>query len=172
MSPGGEHQGGEKGAGRPDPDERLVGELRELFAQVDPVPELVTEAAKAALGWRRLDADLATLLSDSMLEDDTLALARGASASVRAVSFSADRLTVDLEIHDEGDSRTLLGQLSPPAATEIEVQRSDGPVLATGESDQLGRFRLRVPAGGLIRLRVVGHPDGPAAGVETSWMRV
>ena len=48
-----------------DPDDTLVSELREYFARVDPVPPLVTEAAKAALGWRRLDADLAELLSDS-----------------------------------------------------------------------------------------------------------
>jgi hypothetical protein len=52
-----------------DPDEMLMVELRGLFTDVDPVPPLVIETAKASLGWRRLDADLAELLSDSALEE-------------------------------------------------------------------------------------------------------
>ena len=44
-----------------------------LFAEVDPVPPLVIETAKASLGWRRLDADLAELLSDSALEEEAFA---------------------------------------------------------------------------------------------------
>jgi hypothetical protein len=66
----------------PDPDDPLVAELRTLVARVDPVPPLVTQVAKAALGWRRLDADLAELLSDSALETEALALARGPGVPV------------------------------------------------------------------------------------------
>jgi hypothetical protein len=51
-----------------DPDERLVAELRTLVERVDPVPPLVTEAAKAAFDWRRLDANLSELRGDSTLE--------------------------------------------------------------------------------------------------------
>ena len=60
-----------------DPDEPLVAELRELFKHDDPVPPLVTELAKASLGWRRMDADLAELLGDSLLEDRATAGVRG-----------------------------------------------------------------------------------------------
>ncbi|MGA2014200.1 MAG: hypothetical protein ABSH51_27210 [Solirubrobacteraceae bacterium] len=168
-----------------DIHEPLVTELRALFASADPVPLVVTQAAKAALGWRRLDADLAELLSDSTLQDDALALARGAGAPVRSVSFSAGVLTIEIEIHADGDRRLLLGQLMPPAAARIEVQHAgaaggaadddgDGasPAAERAESDRLGRFRIRLAAGGSIRLVVSGDEPGATSAVETSWIAI
>src|SRR5581483_11533013 len=98
-----------------DPDEALMAELRAFFAEVDPVPPLVTETAKASLGWRRLDADLAELLSDSALEEEPFAVSRGGETPARAVTFSSAALTIDIEVHVDDAARTLLGQLSPPA---------------------------------------------------------
>ena len=155
----------------PDPDERLTGELRAFFAEVDPVPPLVIETAKASLGWRRLDADLAELLSDSVLEEEPLALARGSRAPTRAVTFSSGRLTIDIEVQVDDPARTLLGQLSPPASGRIEVQTMTGPVFPA-EADRLGRFRVRLPAGGSIRLRVLDGDDRAGPPVETSWITV
>ena len=153
-----------------DPDELLIAELRAFFAEVDPVPPLVSETAKASLGWRRLDADLAELLSDSALEEEPFALARGHGAPARAVTFSSTELTIDIEVHAEDQGRTLLGQLSPPAAATVEIQTmADAPFSA--EADRLGRFRVRLPAGGPIRLRVLGA-DGRVGSVETSWITV
>jgi hypothetical protein len=152
-----------------DPDERLIGELRALFGELDPVPPLVTETAKASLGWRRLDADLAELLSDSALQDEPFALARGSEATARSVTFSSSELTIDIEVHVDDTARTLLGQLSPPALAGIEVQTMDDEIVST-EADQLGRFRVRLATGGPIRLRVLGA-DGTAP-VETSWITV
>lgn len=154
-----------------NPDEPLVAELRALFAEVDPVPPLVAEAAKAALGWRRLDAELAELLSDSALQDESLALARGGGAPVRSVTFSAAELTIDLEIHTDGENRTLLGQLAPPLTATIEIQTKDGP-LPGAETDDLGRFRARIPTGGAIRLRVLAEGHQSGSPVETSWISV
>ena len=154
-----------------DRDELLMAELRDFFAEVDPVPPLVTETAKASLGWRRLDADLAELLSDSALKEESFALARGTEAPARAVTFSSGELTIDIEVHVEDESRTLLGQLSPPAAASIEIQTmSDAAVSA--EADRLGRFRVRLPGGGAIRLRVSGASASAGAPVETSWITV
>jgi hypothetical protein len=155
-----------------DPDEPLIAELRAFVAEADPVPALVSEAAKAALGWRRLDADLAELLSDSTLDAEAVALTRGSGAPVRSVSFSSEQLTIDVDFHVDGERRTLLGQLSPPAAATIEVQRADDDVTTTAESDSLGRFRAQVVAGRPIRLRVVSAAHGPAAAVETSWISI
>jgi len=157
----------------PDPDDALVAELQTLVARVDPVPPLVTEAAKAALGWRRLDADLAELLSDSALESEALALARGPGAPVRSVSFSAGEVTIDVEIHVDGDQRTVLGQLSPPSSTTIEIQRADDAGATIVESDRLGRFRAQVSAGQPIRVRILSPEAGTAASViETSWIAI
>lgn len=154
-----------------DPDEQLVAELRAFFAEADPVPPLVIETAKASLGWRRLDADLAELLSDSALVEESFALARGSGVGVRAVTFSSDDLTIDLEVHVDDPGRTLLGQLSPPAPATIEVQTTAETAVSV-QADRLGRFRVRLPAGGAIRLRVLGADGGPHPRVETSWITV
>lgn len=157
--------------GEQDPDELLMAEVRAFFAEVDPVPPLVSETAKASLGWRRLDADLAELLSDSALEEEAFALARGREALARAVTFRSADLTIDIEVHEEDEARTLLGQLSPPTPATIEVQTTAETPLST-EADRLGRFRVHLPAGGPVRLRVLGADgrDGPP--IETSWITV
>jgi hypothetical protein len=152
---------------RPDPDEELMDELRNILRRTDPVPPEVTEFAQAALGWRRLDADLAELLADSALDADRLALARGGDG--RWLTFKADDLTIDVEIQADGDTRTLLGQFAPPLAATVEVQSTDGTVVASSESDDLGRFRLTLEADGHVRLRVLREGTAP---VETSWFTV
>lgn len=149
----------------------MMAELRAFFAEADPVPPLVKETAKASLGWRRLDADLAELLSDSALLEESLALTRGTEAPARAVTFSSTALTIDIEVHAEDQGRTLLGQLSPPAPARIEVQRMAETSLSV-DADRLGRFRVRLPGGGAIRLRVIGAGEGAPATVETSWITV
>ncbi|HWF36297.1 MAG TPA: hypothetical protein VG295_13045 [Solirubrobacteraceae bacterium] len=151
-------------------DDPLLEELRTMLANDDPVPPLVTEAARAALGWRRLDADLAELLSDSSLEEESFALARGAGAALRSASFSSGALTIDIEIRGEGADLTLLGQLSPPSEARIEVQIPDEPGQATIAADSLGRFRAKLPAARTFRLRIaVGDASGPDR-IETSWI--
>jgi hypothetical protein len=123
----------------------------------------VSDFAKAALGWRRLDADLAELLEDSALESESTALARGGG---RLLTFRSDALTIDVQI----DSGLLLGQLAPGIErAAIELQDTVGAVAATAESDALGRFRFALPDGERFRLRVL-RPDSSA--IETSWFSV
>jgi len=143
-----------------EPDDELFDELRSVLRRTDPVPAEVTDFARAALGWRRLDGELAELLEDSALDSEAPALARGGGA--RSLAFRADDLTIDVEIQDGH----LLGQLAPPAAASVELQGEDGAVAATAEADGLGRFRLELGGEGRFRLRVV-PPTGRA--VETSW---
>jgi hypothetical protein len=156
---------------QPDPYQPLAADLREYFARVDPVPALVVQAAKAALGWRRLDADLAELLADSTLDAEPAGV-RGAGAGARSVSFRAGELTIELEIHADGPRRTLLGMLTPPSADRIEIQNPDGTILATSTPDRLGRFRIELAAGGKIRLRLMTAAPGSAPRIETSWITI
>jgi hypothetical protein len=152
-----------------DPDASLLEELRALIDRVDPVPAEVSEFAQAALGWRRLDADLAELLADSALDTDAVALARS-EESGRWLTFRAAELTIDVEIQAAGGGHTLLGQLAPaPAAATVEVQAADGEVVASTEADSLGRFRLEFRAPGRLRLRVL-RSDPPGSPVESSWL--
>lgn len=156
----------------PEKDEALMAQLRTFFAEVDPVPEQVSEFGKAALGWRHLDADLAELLSDSALEEKSFELARGTGSGARSLTFTATELTIDVEIHEDDGYRTLLGQLSPPPpAATVEVERVDDELLSA-DPDQLGRFRVSFPAGGQIRLRVLDRDKGSRVAVVTSWITV
>jgi hypothetical protein len=151
---------------RDERDEALIEQLRNTL-HADAVPQTVTEAAKAALGWRRIDAELAELLSDSALDAEP-ALARG-EAVVRSVSFSAGKTIVELEIHSERERRTLLGQLSPAATWTIEVQAANGSTPEPVRSDLLGRFRVALENGGTIRLRLTGAGN---AVIETAWIPI
>jgi hypothetical protein len=152
---------------REERDEALIEQLRSTL-QADAVPRAVTDAAKAAFGWRRIDAELAELLSDSALDAEP-ALARG-EALVRSVTFSAGKTIVELEIHQDRDRRTLLGQLSPAATWTVEVQQAGGGSAAESvRSDLLGRFRIALEHGGTIRLRLSGAND---AVIETAWIPI
>jgi len=147
-----------------DANDELFEELRSVLHRTDPVPAEVTDFAKTALGWRRLDAELAELLEDSALESEAPALARG-TAGVRSLTFRSDELTIDVEVQPG----MLLGQLAPAAAATIELQVENGDVAASAESDALGRFRLPVEGDGRFRLRVL-RPG--ASAVETSWFSI
>lgn len=146
--------------------DELGDRLRDLFSRLDPVPGEVTEYAEAAVGWRRLDADLAELLADSALAAGA-SRTRAGEPTGRSLTFAAAEVTIDLEIEIEGDVLTALGQLAPaPESATVEVQAEDGSVAASAESDTLGRFRLKLEGGGRVRLRVRSADATP---VETSW---
>jgi hypothetical protein len=149
-----------------DPNERLLAELRRLAGEVDAVPDEVMGYARAALGWRRIDAELAELLSDSRF-DPAPATTRSDGGELRALTFRASELEIALEI-SKGLPIVLLGQLVPPAVATIEVQRDDGTSVATTETDSLGRFRLELPD--RLRIRLLVRPDPPARAIETSWL--
>ncbi len=151
-------------------DDSLEQELGDLLGRADPIPPTVMEAGRAALGWRRLDAELAELLADSVLASEEPALARGTEAPLRSVTFGTGRRAIDLDVEERGEARTLRGQLSPPVQATIEVQRQDGTTLASVPADTLGRFVVELPGAGTIRLRLTGDPQ--LGTIETAWITV
>jgi hypothetical protein len=148
--------------------EDLLAELRLLGNDVDPVPAEVNAFADAALGWRRIDAELAELLSDSALES-AAAVRTGGRSDARSLTFRASDLEIDVEVRDAEPGVILLAQLAPPAAASIDVQRDDSSIIATVEADSLGRFRIELAERGRIRLRIRRESQPP---VETSWITV
>ena len=148
-----------------DEDEILMGELRAVAGQADPVPEESVVAARAAFAWRTMDAELAQLAYDSLLDDRPLAGVRGVAAP-RMLTFEAARLTLEVEAVAEGPERRLLGQLVPPQPGRIEVRHRGGSL--TVEADGMGRFTAAGLRSGPVSLRC--DPAGAGVGpVYTDW---
>jgi hypothetical protein len=158
---------------QPD-DERLLSALgRALRARRDVPPEFV-RAAKDAFAWHDIDAELAQLTYDSVDGPDVATATRAEDASIRALTFTSPRLTIELEVTAE----SLLGQIVPTQVATIEIQARPGPTSAVGAeaatdtgtavtTDEIGCFTIRPVPRGTFRLRCL------AAGgidVRTGWI--
>jgi hypothetical protein len=135
-----------------DEDATTEAELRAIFGHLDPVPQLLDEAARAAFTWRTVDAELAELTRDSA-EEEAGALVRGGRGP-RQLSFESPRLGIELEVTATGPrERRLEGQLLPPASVTVTVERPGEDGLSV-QSDDLGRFVLDGVRAGAVRLHV------------------
>lgn len=144
------------------PDD-LGAELGAMLAEADPVPELAMRAALAAIEWRDLDSELATLTSD-LQPDRELEHTRGEAS--RLLVFRAGDLIIELEVSDAGGRLRLLGQLDPPGPATITVQSASGSVPA--RADSRGRFKLdAIPA---EWFRVVAEYDSGRR-TATEWFK-
>jgi hypothetical protein len=136
-----------------DSDATTEAELRAIFKQVDPVPARLDDAARSAFTWRTVDEELADLMRDSA-DEEAGALVRGGSGP-RQLSFESPRLGIELEVVSTGPrERRLEGQLLPPAAVTVTVERpGEDPVSV--QADELGRFSLDGLKAGVMRLHVI-----------------
>lgn len=144
-------------------DERLLAELRRLATVLDPVPPDALAAARSAIAWRTMDAELAELTGDPVAGPRLAAGVRGAPAPA-LLSFEAGDFAVEVEVEvADGGERRLLGQVVPPAAGDVEVRHGGEPVAV--DVDALGRFSAPGIAAGPVslRCRVGGRV------VETDW---
>ena len=124
------------------PDDALLAELGGLFARIDPIPPDVTLAARSALAWRRMDAELAELLHDSALETEPLAGVRGTGGGWRTLTFETpDGLSIEVEITVERSKRSLMGQIVPPGPARVVV-RFPGADIPTSADDLFSRSRI------------------------------
>lgn len=149
-------------------DTALLGELRALFDEVDPVPSTVLAAGRASWTWRTMEAELAELVADTERAGLAGAGVRSGDGP-RLLTFQAPELTVEVEVAAYGDRRRLVGQLVPPVAATVEVRCADHATPVVTRADELGRFRVDgVPAG---PVSLVCRPgSGPT--VVTSWLVV
>jgi hypothetical protein len=158
---------------RPDPesdsgDDALLAELRQVLARTDAVPPEAVAAGKASFTWRTVDAELAELTFDSLVDDD-LALVRSRGGS-RFLSFEAADLSVEIEVVGTGADRRIVGQLVPPMPAAIEIRGLDRSLAA--EADDLGRFASAGLWRGPLSLRVNVAVDDRNVILETEWVAV
>ena len=143
-------------------DEELLAELRRAISARRAVPPEFVEAAKSAFMWHNIDAELAQLTYDSTRSTELAAATRSEAASIRALTFTSARMSIELEVTDD----SLLGQIVPAQLATIEVQPQDGPasVLST---DEIGCFSIIPIPDGPFRLRC----QTPAsADIVTGWI--
>lgn len=147
------------------PDERLLADLRELFDRSSPVPPRLVEMAKESFTWRTVDAELAALTSDSLV-DTPVGSVRG-TAEPRSLTFEAGDLSIEVEVTELGADRRMLGQIIPPQPARIEVRQDD--LTRTVEADVVGRFVVEGLGARPVRLRC--HLQGRRP-VVTEWVIV
>ncbi len=128
-------------------DETLFAALRQAIRSREAVPPEFVAAAKNAFAWHDIDAELAQLTYDSS-QASALAPTRAEAASIRALTFTSPRLTIELEVTED----SLLGQIVPAQAAMIEVQNRGGPPTAA-MSDEIGCFSVQPVPRGPFRLR-------------------
>lgn len=141
----------------PHDDDLLDGLAGLLAPRTEPPPE-VLYAAREVFTWRTVDAEIAALAYDSLLDD---AATTRATAPPRLLSFETADRTIELELDTGPSGRRLLGQLDPAGEAELEL-RAGGEVLAAARSDALGRFVLPLPEQA-ARVSVRCRPDGGPA---------
>jgi hypothetical protein len=147
-------------------DEELLGELRAAARRFDPPPDSVLEAARASLTWRTIDAELAALEFDSVVDLATTAVR--SSEGPRLLTFAAPGLSIEIEVSPIGARRQLVGQLVPAQPARIDVRHAGG--VTTVRADELGRFGADAISAGPVSLRchLGDAPSSPP--VVTEWI--
>jgi hypothetical protein len=122
-------------------DEGLLTVLKEALQAERAVPPEFAAAGRSAYAWHNIDAELAELTYDS-LDPASVVTVRSETASIRALTFTSDHLTIEMEVNED----SLLCQLVPTGEGTIEVQtRAD--VVATIVVDEIGCFPISpIPA--------------------------
>jgi hypothetical protein len=147
-------------------DDRFEERLRATTAEADAVPQSVIDDAKALFALRDLDAELAALVADSLV-DEPAVLTRALVSDVRMLSFAHDDVTIDLDIETD------------PVTHRVRIHGSvvgdvvDVLLVLTGQRVHVqlddGHFDESLPTGGPLRVEVT-TPDGRR--ITTSWITV
>jgi hypothetical protein len=144
-------------------DDNIEAALRAVLAAVDRVPEAALAAAKAAIGWRDLDADLALLTSES-----GLGLSHLRGGPPRLLTFRSGQQVIELEVSSVAGAARLLGQLDPPGEADVTVE-SAARAWNT-QADSRGRFSVVGLSKSWMRV-IVTHADHPDARTATEWFQ-
>jgi hypothetical protein len=128
-------------------DEELMAALGEAIRAREAVPEWFVETGKNAFAWHNIDAELAQLTYDSHSDRERAAVVRSETASIRALTFTSARLSIELEVSES----TLIGQIIPPQAGTLEVHTTAG--VTSSPVDEIGCFAVEPIPNSPFRLR-------------------
>lgn len=141
-------------------DEQLLAVLKESLRAQREVPPEFTEAGRNAFAWHNIDAELARLTYDSLV--DQAGSVRSETASIRALTFTSDHLSIEIEVNED----SLLCQLVPTDEGTVELHTQAGDVTCISV-DEVGCFSVRPVPSAPFRLHCQ-MADG--ATVVTGWI--
>ena len=147
-------------------DDALLAALREAITARDNVPARFVETGKNAYAWRNIDAELAQLTYDSVIDERMVAATR-----------SGDGVDPGPHLHlglicrwNSRSARTsLLGQIIPPRAGALEIHTGGGNETAT-TVDEIGCLRRGPQAGRLVPVALPHRRTAPTC--MTGWINL
>ena len=95
--------------------------LRSLVLADDPARADASAGARAS--FASVDDETASLVYDSLTDDDLLAGVRSGTRAVRQLSFKAGELLLEVEVTGAG---YLVGQVVPPQVAVVELRHRGG----------------------------------------------
>jgi hypothetical protein len=128
-------------------DDQLLAALGEAMRARQAVPDWFIETGKNAYAWHNIDAELAQLTYDSSRDMERAAVTRSEAASIRALTFTSPRLSLELEFTEN----SLLGQIIPARAGTLETHTKTG--VTTSPVDEIGCFVVEPVPASPFRLR-------------------
>ena len=147
-------------------DEQLLADLRAALSPLAAPPAEELKVAKGLFVWRTIDAELAELTHDSLLDGAEGRRTRAAGRP-RLLTFQVDGFSIDAEVDAANGARRLIGQIVPPGPADLELQSDAAQAATQTRADDRGRFVLPLPAQETrFRLRCVTAQHV----VEMSWV--
>ena len=116
-------------------DGALIDHVRDALTSTADVPQAVYDAGYTAYTWRTVDAELAALMYDSASALADSGARSEQAATVRAMTFTSEGLTIEIEIRDT----EILGQIQPGNIGEVHVDQQNRP-RTTHPVDDVGGF--------------------------------
>jgi hypothetical protein len=145
-------------------DDELFGVLADALREERDVPAHFVEAGKAVFVWHSIDAELAALTYDSLIDALPAAATRAPRAAIRELTF----LSRELKIHIQVSATSLHGQIVPAQRGEIEVHRTDHSPQVI-EIDEQGWFTIaQIPR---VSFRLLCRTQGGMSAL-TDWLSV
>ncbi|GAA1839083.1 hypothetical protein ACFFOM_06835 [Microlunatus capsulatus] len=124
-------------------DAAVLGAIRALLEEHDPVPEGLVDRIEFELTLDALQAEVATLTQVDLVGSG----ARSSTEAVRTITFTSESVTTMVTLTpQEAGSVRVDGWAAPGAGVRVEVLHAGGSQATTADED--GRFVFeRVPVG-------------------------
>lgn len=138
-------------------------DLAAVVATADPLPYDTLQSLRACFTRRSLDAELAELVYDSLLDEPVGVRSGGGT---RQLSFHGPRVAVEMEVVPE--RHRVVGQVVPARASEVEVRHAAGSYLL--RSDPVGRFVVENLPKGPVSFRCTERAGDDPFVTVTDWI--